>query len=154
LGSDAVVIVSGGVATEMLKDWVAVVLAESFTCVVKLLDPAAVGVPEITPPADRERPAGSAPPLKVHEYPPVPPEAVSDCEYATPTVPAGSDVTLTVNAPGFTLIVSDLVAEAFAESLTLAVKLLEPAAVGVPVIAPAAESERPAGSAPLLTFQA
>jgi hypothetical protein len=58
---------------------VAVVFAESLTCTVKLLLPDAVGVPDIAPAAERVRPAGRAPALTVHEYPPVPPDAARDC---------------------------------------------------------------------------
>jgi hypothetical protein len=59
---------------------VAVVLPESFTCTVKLLDPVAVGVPEIAPAADRVSPAGSDPALTDHEFPPAPPDAARACE--------------------------------------------------------------------------
>ena len=58
----------------MLSDLVAVVLAESFTCTVKFDAPAAVGVPEIVPPAARVRPAGSDP---VTDCPDVPARAAA-----------------------------------------------------------------------------
>ena len=47
-----------------------------------------------------------------------------------------------------TVIASALAAVALEESFTCTVKLLVPAAVGVPVIAPAEERESPAGSVP------
>jgi len=47
---------------------------------VKLLDPAALGVPDIVPPAERLNPAGSDPLATDHEYGGDPPEATSACE--------------------------------------------------------------------------
>ena len=47
----------------MLNGFVAMVLDESLTCTVKLLVPAAVGVPVITPAAEIANPSGSAPEL-------------------------------------------------------------------------------------------
>ena len=41
--------------------------ALSVTFTVKLLDPAAPGVPDIVPPADKLNPAGSVPPAIDHE---------------------------------------------------------------------------------------
>jgi hypothetical protein len=55
-----------------------------------------------------------------------------------------------------TVRVNDLLAVCavgFVESVTLAVKLKEPDAVGVPEIAPAEDSVRPPGSAPELMLQ-
>jgi hypothetical protein len=46
---------------------VAVFAAPSVTFTVKLLDPAAVGVPDIVPPADRLNPAGNDPLATDHE---------------------------------------------------------------------------------------
>jgi hypothetical protein len=54
--------------------------APSVTRTVKLLDPAAPGVPEIVPPADRLNPSGNDPLATDHAYGGVPPEAASDCE--------------------------------------------------------------------------
>jgi hypothetical protein len=54
--------------------------ALSVTRTVKLLDPAAPGVPEIVPTADRLNPAGNDPLATDHEYGGVPPEAASACE--------------------------------------------------------------------------
>ena len=52
----------------------------SVTLTVKFDAPAEVGVPEITPPADRFNPAGNDPADTDHEYGGVPPVAASDCE--------------------------------------------------------------------------
>ena len=64
------------------------VLAEpealSVTLAIKLEEPAAVGVPEIMPPA-RLNPDGSDPLAIDHEYGALPPVAWSACEYVTPT---------------------------------------------------------------------
>jgi hypothetical protein len=54
--------------------------ALSVTFTVKLLDPAAPGVPERVPSVERFKPPGSDPPDTDHEYGGVPPDAPSDCE--------------------------------------------------------------------------
>ena len=147
-GSDDVVILSAGGL--IVNDSAAVVETDalSVTFTVKLLDPAVPGVPEIVPPADRLNPAGSVPTDTVHEYGGDPPEAASACEYAVPTVPAGSDAVVILNAGG--LIVSDsaAVVETDALSVTFTVKLLDPAVPGVPEIVPPADRLKPAGSVP------
>jgi hypothetical protein len=51
--------------------------ALSVTRTVKLLDPAAPGVPEIVPPAERLKPVGSDPVATDHEYGGEPPDAPS-----------------------------------------------------------------------------
>ena len=62
----------------------------------KLLDPATLGVPEITPvDAFSDRPAGSVP-VAAYVYGPVPPVAVTVWLYAVPAVPAGNVVGSTV----------------------------------------------------------
>ena len=150
-GSDDVVI--SNAAGLIVTDSAAVVVAEalSVTRTVKLLDPALPGVPEIVPPAAKLNPAGSDPLATDHEYGGDPPEAPSPCEYATPTVPAGSDDVVIPNAGG--LIVSDSAAVVVAEALsvTRTVKLLDPALPGVPEIVPPAARLNPAGSDPLAT---
>jgi hypothetical protein len=67
-----------------------------------------------------------------------------------PTVPGGRLVVVMVRVGGSTVRVYALDAVRFALSVTVTVKSRGPAAVGVPVIAPAALSDSPAGSAPLL----
>jgi hypothetical protein len=149
VGSDDVVIARAGL---MVSDnaFVALPLRLSVTFTVKLLDPAAPGVPEIVPPADRLNPAGSDPTDTDHEYGADPPEAASACEYAVPTVPVVSDVVVISNAA---LIVSDSAFVAFllALSVTFTVKLLVPAVPGVPEIVPPADRLSPAGRDPIDT---
>jgi hypothetical protein len=127
---------------------VAVVFAESLTCTVKLLLPAVVGVPEMTPAGLRERPPGKVPENTDHALPPAPPLAASVCEYAVPAVPFGSEDVATVRAAGAIAILSCFVAVVFDESLTCTVKLVLPAVLGVPEMTPAGLSERPAGRFP------
>src|ERR1700692_2037906 len=67
--------------------------AESDTLTVKLVVPAVVGVPEITPWGESESPLGNADvPDKLHTYGGVPPLTVNICEYAVPTRPSGKPV--------------------------------------------------------------
>jgi hypothetical protein len=76
-GSDDVVIpMAGGL---IVSDSAAVVDPDalSVTRTVKLLDPAAPGVPEIVPPAERLKPVGSDPVATDHEYGGEPPDAPS-----------------------------------------------------------------------------
>jgi hypothetical protein len=63
----------------MESELVAVFEAESVTLTVKVAVPAAVGLPEMMPPVERLKPAGSAEPdATVQVYPvPEPPEAES-----------------------------------------------------------------------------
>src|SRR5580700_6836037 len=56
-------------------------------------DPAAVGIPEITPVFGlRLRPDGSDPDSTEYAYDPIPPVASRDAEYDSPTAPDGSAV--------------------------------------------------------------
>jgi hypothetical protein len=61
----------------------------SVTRIVKLNDPAAVGVPLNVPPDERLNPPGNEPELNDHVYGDVPPAAVNVWEYDAPTVPVG-----------------------------------------------------------------
>ncbi len=135
----------------IVSDSAAVVEAEalSVSLTVKLAAPAAPGVPDIAPPGDRFNPAGNDPLDTVQEYGGVPPVALSVCEYGAPAVPAGSDDVVISNVAG--AIVSDKGAVALfaALSLTFTVKLDDPAAPGVPDIAPPADRVNPAGNDPL-----
>jgi hypothetical protein len=54
--------------------------ALSVTLTVMLADPAAVGLPEIVPPADKLSPAGRVPFASDQEYGGDPPDAPSVCE--------------------------------------------------------------------------
>ncbi len=122
-------------------------MSVAFTVGLKV--PVLVGVPEITPVVDRDRPAGKAPATRDHEYGGTPPVAVREVEYANPTLAAGS-VFVTILS-GFRtdrtrVLVDDWTG--FEESRTENVRLNVPAVVGVPVIAPLGDSERPPGSVP------
>ena len=79
-GSDDVVITRAGGLTLTDSAAVAVADALSVTRTVKLLDPAAVGVPASVPPAAILNPAGSEPLARAQVYGGDPPVAPSDCE--------------------------------------------------------------------------
>jgi hypothetical protein len=124
----------------------------SLTCTVKLDVPVDDGVPEIVPEPASERPGGNEPEMMDQEFPPVPPAAESDCEYATLTMPLGSDAVATESG-WMTVIPNEADAVAPDESLTTTPKLNEAAIVGVPEIAPDDENERPSGIDPAETDQ-
>jgi hypothetical protein len=150
-GSDDVVMPKAGELMVMDKAAVAEPDALSVTRTVKVLDPAAPGVPDMVPPAARLNPAGNVPLATVHEYGGDPPEAPSAWEYATPTVPAGSDAVVIPKAGELMVIDNAAVADADALSVTRTVKLLDPAVPGVPDMVPAAARLNPAGNVPLAT---
>ena len=102
----------------------------------------------MAPPVERLSPAGKEPVATDHEYGGDPPDAPSVCAYAAPTIPAGSDDVVTDKAGGLIVNASGAVLDTEALSVTLTVKLADPAAVGVPDTVPAAERVRPAGSDP------
>ena len=112
-------------------------------CAVPLL--AAPGVPVIWPAALIDSPPGS--PLALNVYAGFPPAAATVALYAAPATPFGSDAVVMVSPA---LMVMDRFAVAvrcvgLVESVTVicAVPLL--AALGVPVIAPAALIDNPLG---------
>src|SRR5690348_15805578 len=74
--------------------------------------------------------------------------------YAVPTVPAESEaVEMRADSHGAAMnMVTDFAPVRLFECLCYTVNAAEPAVVGVPEIAPALESVRPAGSAPLVTL--
>ena len=158
-GNDVVVTVGGcgAAATAILKAFVPVLFAASFTCTVNDTVPAAVGVPEITPvDATRFNPAGNVPALTLQLYGVVPPLACSVVEYAVPAVPPGNDVVVTVGgcAAAATAMLKAFVPVLFAASVTCTVNDTVPAAVGVPEITPVdATRLNPAGNVPALTLQ-
>lgn len=124
----------------------------SLAVTVKLNDPLADGVPEITPVAAvNVNPAGRLPEVIDHVYPGVPPIAVKVCVYAVPAVPAASDdvemdsvVDATVMDSG-----TDLVCTGLPLSLIVTVKAYWPLAVGVPEITPLPAAKlSPAGRLP------
>ena len=88
-GSDAVVIVKTRL-TVMVSDFCAV-CTPSVTWAVKVDAPLPVGVPLITPAADKLSPTGNAPDASDHVFVPVPPVAVKVWEYVVPWTPFGND---------------------------------------------------------------
>jgi hypothetical protein len=128
----------------------------SVTVAVKFAVPVVVGVPLIVPLALRFRPAGSAPLLTVHAYPPVPPLAASVWEYPIPAVASGSDAVVIASGAVFavlTAMLSCFDAVAPLVSVTVTVKFEVAAVVGVPAIVPDELRFRPAGSAPPVRLQ-
>jgi hypothetical protein len=88
----------------------------------------------------------------------VPPLAASVVEYAVPTVPEGTELVEIVTGvtTAATVSVNDVVAVCavgIVESVTFAVNVNEPPAVGVPEIVPAVDRVKPAGKAPELMVQ-
>ena len=65
----------------------------------------------MAPAPDNERPGGSEAVLTLQLYGGVPPDAVTLCEYACPTVPAGRDVVVIVTVEGATVMRSGCVAD-------------------------------------------
>jgi hypothetical protein len=131
---------------------------ESVTLAVKLNEPEAVGVPEIVPFVAMFNPPGRTPELMLQVYGVVPPVAASVVEYAVPTCPEGTEVVVicTGVTAAATVSVNDFVAVCVVgvvESATLAVKLNEPEAVGVPEIVPFAAMFNPPGRTPELMLQ-
>jgi hypothetical protein len=134
----------------MLSACVAVVLELSFTCTVKLAVPVDVGVPLMVPFAASASPAGTEPVVVDHVYPPLPPVAPSDWLYGAPVVPTGNEETVICSGGLLTTMVSAWVSVALEESVTCAVKLKLPVALGVPVMAPAVDKVSPPGRDPMV----
>jgi len=149
----------GGEATVIDKPAVAVagVGSESVTCTTKLLVPACVGVPVIAPVvAASDSPGGRVPEEMLQEYGPIPPVADKVAEYESPTVAFGRLEFVTMSGEGATVMDKPAVAVAGvgSESVTCTTKLLVPAWVGVPVIAPVPSlSDSPGGSVPEAMLQ-
>src|SRR5207237_527159 len=134
-------------------------VVESRAWMVKLNEPACVGMPERTPEPDRVRPAGRTPLAIVKRlYGAVPPWPVSVWLYGAPAAASGrvagvKEITgaLTVSAWFWRPVYG--AAGPVVESWARMVKLKLPTAVGVPLRKPLPESVssvRPAGSAPAL----
>jgi hypothetical protein len=121
----------------------------SVTSAVKLAVPVAVGVPVIAPVAvTRDNPAGRLPDGIDQTSGVVPPEEPSVWLYAKLTVSAGR-VMVVMTGAALIVIDSAPVAEAPTLSVTSAVNIDAPVAVGMPVIAPLdAMRESPAGRLP------
>jgi hypothetical protein len=119
----------------------------SVTLTLKLDEPGAMGVPLIMPPAKRN-PAGTDPLTIDHVYGGFPPIALMACEYAVPTVPAGSVDVVIFKIGALIVSNSTALADAEALSVTRTVKLDEPDVTGVPEMTPPARLN-PEGSSPL-----
>lgn len=127
----------------------------SFTETVKFEVPLAVGVPEITPALDSNKPAGSFPEGSDHVKPGVPPFALSCAAYEDPITPAPSGVELTLSPLGALCVavttieyVAVLLRNLIAESVAVTLKVEVPTAIGVPEITPPFDSVSPAGRLP------
>src|SRR5207249_3591612 len=99
---DAVVITSGGGVAGLIvidSDFDMVCEALSLTWTLKVTAVFPAGVPLITP-ADSDKPAGKVAGATDHVYGRVPPVAVSGCEYATPTFPAGRGDAVVITSAG------------------------------------------------------
>jgi hypothetical protein len=150
-GTEDVVIINAGALMRIDRAALAEPEPLSVTLTVKLEGPAAAGVPEMVPP-ERLSAAGRDPVATAQVYGGVPPVAFSVCEYPTPTVPDGNEEVLMPNAGALMIRDRAVLAEPEALSVTLTVKLDDPAAVGVPEIVPP-ERLSPAGSDPVAMDQ-
>ena len=142
----------------MLQEFVIATFAtppvESVTLTVKEKTPAASGVPLIRPELERLSPAGRLPLLSVKVQGAVPPQAMTCETYGMPVTPDVPGAQATDNGAGPMVIPQSEVIFTWAVllvlSVTLTVKLLEPAVVGVPLMTPeAAFSVSPDGSDPV-----
>ena len=126
---------------------------ESVTRTVNEKLPLCVGVPEITPALESVNPGASVPEATLHAYGVVPPVAAWVALYTTPTVPEAKELVVMLTGgggAGATVILSALLTLCAGEeeSVTRTVREKLPLCVGVPEIAPAAESVNPGGSVP------
>ena len=124
---------------------------ESVTVNVSAAVPAANGVPLIAPvEVLNVKPNGSVS-VNCQVSAPVPPAAISVCEYGTPTIPSLSAVVVIFSGGIWDTIVTIAVAVCGGapESVTLNVRVADPAADGVPLTTPvAALNVKPTGSVP------
>src|SRR6185295_3112568 len=114
-------------------------------------EPTAPGVPEMTPEAPASvSPPGSVPAVTAKVYGARPPAAASAIEYDRPWYASASEGVDTATGDSVATERLRLAVTPLA-SVSVTVKLEEPAVVGVPVMVPPLESESPAGSAPDVT---
>jgi len=154
---ELVVIESGDPAGTIvrLKAFCAFCCALSVTPIVKLNVPAVVGVPRSIPLDERVSPAGNDPGRKDQVYGGDPPVALKVWEYAIPTVPEGSAGVFVIDS-GVVIVrlkAFDVPCDGALLSVTRIVKLNEPSAVGVPLIAPLDERFNPCGNEPEASAQ-
>jgi hypothetical protein len=96
--------------------------------------PDVVGVPETTPPLEREIPGGRLPEASAQEYGAVPPVAAKVVEYPTPWVPPAIDAVVIVSgATAVRVYCCDVVLDQ-EESRATKVNENEPAAPGFPMM--------------------
>jgi hypothetical protein len=94
-----VVVTTRGSYTPMLNAWLAVAPFASWTCTVKLLVPATVGVPLIAPvDVFKVNPVGSVPTVTLHTSGVFPPEAFNVWLYNNPVVPSANVAVVTDKA--------------------------------------------------------
>ncbi len=118
--------------------------------------PAVVGSPLMTPAEDKVSPAGRELPLaKLQVTGALPPVEVRVALYAVPIVAVGTEFVVIASVLRTIEIVKFAVAVCCGvkESAAFTVKVLLPAAVGVPLITPAADNVSPAGRVPEDTVQ-
>lgn len=137
-----VVVIRRAAFTGSVKVALALFCVESLTVAVTENDPVDPGVPEIWPSVLRLSPCGS--PDADQLYPPLPPDADSDCEYATPTF-AGARAVVVIDNPPATVSVRVALAVFCEESLTVTVTENGPADPGVPEIWPPVLTLNPCG---------
>lgn len=114
--------------------------------------PGVVGVPLIVPVDERVSPGGRDPEESAKVYGAVPPEALNAALYGVPTVPAGGVPPTVMTGQEMVMVNPALPGQELA-SVTLTVKELVPAVVGVPEMTPAELMVRPGGRVPELMLK-
>ena len=148
----------GGAATtaneQALEPVSAAGVEESVANTVNVAVPAAVGVPETTPPEDSANPAGSAPTLIEYVNGGRPPVLLKAVEYAVPTVALDSGQLLLIAGEGSgRWLAGKMESEQACDTgppafVAVNVKLATPTAAGTPLMDPVAANVSPAVSAP------
>ena len=110
--------------------------------------PVTVGVPEMTPSVENDRPSGNEPEMIAKVTGAVAPCVLNDALNGDCAVATGNHAGHTVIDPQFTFSVNVRVPIHPLLSVAVTVKSKEPVTVGVPEITPAAESDRPSGNEP------
>jgi hypothetical protein len=142
-----VVTVSGAGATVIESACVAVALTASWTRTTKLDVPAVVGVPCNVPSVRRDMPAGKVPDCSAKAYGGVPPVALTEPVYATPTCPAARLVVVMASGGGEIVMLSAFETAVPRESVTRMENEKTAARVGTPLNVPPL-METPSGRVP------
>ena len=161
VGRAVVVMVSAAAEMVSVRLAVAVWAGELESVTLKLSGVAVTtvaGVPLISPlEVFKVKPAGNVPEINCQAYAPVPPVAVSVCEYAVPMVPPGSDVVVMERGVAVMVRVRLTLAVSAGEPESVALKVRGVAftrLVGVPPIKPVeAFSVNPLGKVPEVNCQ-